>query len=151
MEPQIPTRPLSPTATESRLQALFDEEVVKQNDRLDDLARQLITLELAIPGVYAAALKLVAGRAASIGAPWPVIAAFTLWFIALGGTLAALFPLRRRVDPNLIRRRDSVWEEEPLAIEEFYQRSASRKRGWLLFSTLSFMLGVLAAGFAVLA
>lgn len=148
MEP-IATLPLAEAKSEERLLALFDEEIVKQNDRLDELARRLITLELAIPGIYAAALKLAEGGDTALGTPWLLIAAFILWFIALGGALTALFPVDWEVNPNIIRRRDSTFNKPPYAIEEFYRRSASRKWGWNLFSALLFMLGVLTAGFTI--
>ena len=55
----ISTRPL--TDNESFLRQKFVETITAQSDLMDKLAERLLTLELAIPGVYATGLKLVGG------------------------------------------------------------------------------------------
>jgi hypothetical protein len=55
----------------------FVKDVAEQATRLDDLAKQLITLEIAIPGLYAAALKLVSGDQATLAQPLLLLFALT--------------------------------------------------------------------------
>ena len=55
----LPTRPVS--GSETLLRNKFAESIVGQSELMDKLAQQLITLELAIPGIYVAVLKLTAG------------------------------------------------------------------------------------------
>lgn len=75
----IPTHPPSPFDTE--LQQQFAAEIVKPSERLDDLAKQLIILELGLPGVYATALQ-------AIGNTWDrwLGATLSCWFLALAIT-----------------------------------------------------------------
>jgi hypothetical protein len=63
-ETALPTRP--PSKSESLLREKFAESVAGQSDLMDQLARQLITLELAIPGLYATVLKLTQGDKATV-------------------------------------------------------------------------------------
>lgn len=60
----IPTRP--PSRRDELIQERYIEEFARQSEHMDALARQLITLELAIPGLYATLLKLVAGGKATV-------------------------------------------------------------------------------------
>ena len=59
---------------------------------MDKLAQQLITLELAIPGIYATAVKLTAGADATVTVDTGVIGAFLCWFAALLLALVSLIP-----------------------------------------------------------
>jgi hypothetical protein len=49
------------SAVDESLLDSFAKDVAAQATRFDELAKQLISLELAIPGVYAAILKLLSG------------------------------------------------------------------------------------------
>ena len=60
----LPSRPV--TSSETVLRDKFAESIVGQSELMDRLAQQLITLELAIPGLYATALKLLSGDAATV-------------------------------------------------------------------------------------
>lgn len=51
-------KPLSQPGDRALLDAYY-QEPVKQAERFADLAKELLKLELAIPGVYAAALRVV--------------------------------------------------------------------------------------------
>ncbi len=53
------TRPLNDN--EKLLREKFHESIVAQSDLMDKLSERLLTLELAIPGLYATALKLISG------------------------------------------------------------------------------------------
>ena len=63
---QNPIRTAPPSQQDHLLRDKLIEDIAGQSTRMDDLARQLITLELAIPGVFATALKLVAGDRGTI-------------------------------------------------------------------------------------
>jgi len=119
------------------LRESFAKDIVDQAARLDDLAKQLITLEIAVPGAYAAILKLASGEAATLSNPWLSVAAFIAWFAALGLTLLALIPLRRQVDP------DSLTD-----IQNYFTDSAARKLRCVIPASVLTLLGI---GLAVLA
>jgi hypothetical protein len=65
-ETPIPTVPLS--RQDQLLRDKLIEDIAGQSARMDELARQLIALELAVPGLYATVLKLVAGDKATVPA-----------------------------------------------------------------------------------
>ena len=123
--------------------AAFQEEIVKQSDRLDDVAKEMLKLELAIPGLYAVALTLLAGKDAVISAGW-LIAVFICWLLAAGLTFMALFPRRYEVLEDTPRR------EEPrkvtgkaLTIQEFYSESTKHKHSLLTGAAAFFFLGTI--------
>jgi len=144
----LPTKPPSPQ--DSLLRNKLSEDIAGQAQRMDALAQQLITIELAIPGLYATALKLVRGDAATLTDPASLYIAFGLWFLALLLTLAALFPRRYRIDQTLLRRDRPAEPGEALSIEEYFSRSAGDKRWLLVAACLSFFAGLSAAAFGIL-
>lgn len=132
------------TSGENALLEEFRKEIVKQNDRLDDLAKELFKVELAISGVYVTVLKLLPVGTAPSG--WKVWVTFIVWFIALIFTWVALFPKQYRVMEDVLDRSDSqVSDKGEMTIKEFYTESANWKRGWLRLATLFFFLGVFSA------
>lgn len=62
----------------------FAKDVAAQATRMDDLAKQLITLNLAIPGLYASVLKLVSGDAAQMTDTTSLTITFAAWLLSLG-------------------------------------------------------------------
>jgi hypothetical protein len=138
-------KPVSP-AEQALLDAYY-QEPVKQADRFVDLARELLKLELAIPGIYAAALRLVS-REQSANPNW-VFIAFSLWLIALVLTLCALFPRRYQVLEQAIRHVRPDHGKGPLSIKEYFQKSARVKRLLLLWAVPLFFCGIIAAVLAV--
>jgi hypothetical protein len=144
----LPSKPPSPQ--DSLLRNKLSEDIAGQAQRMDSLAQQLITIELAIPGLYATALKLVRGDAATLTGQGSLYLAFGLWFLALLLTLAALFPRRYRIDQTLLRRDRPARPGEALSIEEYFSRSASDKRWLLVAASLSFFTGLSAAAFGIL-
>ncbi len=115
----------------------FARDVAAQANRLDDLARQLITLTIAIPGLYAALLKLASGDKATLDNPLLLLSAFTAWLLALGLSLASLLPQRFDIDP------DSLSE-----IQRYFSDSARHKLTLLGFACFSSLFGI---GLAILA
>lgn len=131
----IPTHSPSPFDTE--LQQQFAAEIVKQSERLDDLAKQLIILELGLPGVYVTALQAIGHIT------WDrwLGATLSCWFLALAITLWSLFPKNYRVQRHVVRRAPGSDPTDGISIEEFYQYSARDKRRLLALASLSFFLG----------
>lgn len=141
----LPGQPPQP-ADETLVKA-YREAIVKQADRYDDLAKELFKLELAIPGIYAAALKLVTNQPPTVPL---VAAAFGFWLLALVATLRALFPRRHPVLDNAVQHARRIEPGGPLSIKEFFQQSARNKRRLLLWSIPLFFAGIVAAAAAML-
>lgn len=112
----------------------FAEDVAAQAARLDDLAKQLIPLCIAVPGIYAAVLKLVVGDQAVVPRTDLTLLAFLAWLLALGLSIAALLPERQAVDP------DSLTE-----IRNYFSESAGRKYLILCFACLCSFSGIVLA------
>lgn len=136
----IPTIPLS--RQDELLRDRLIEDVAAQSTRMDELARQLITLELAVPGLYATALRLVAGEKATVAAGPGLYAALACWGIALVLALASLLPRRYTVDPNRLVGDDRAG---PLSIMGYFDLSARFKRWLLIPSSALFYVGICAA------
>ena len=135
-EIEVKTAPLS--TIDKKLEEKLAEEIVNQSSLMDDIGKQLITLELAIPGIYATALKLTTQDAtASYGGIF-LFLTFLLWFIALMFTFFAIFPAEYRVDT---KRLDSI--------EDFFSKSARYKRKKLMISAFIFFAGVITSIFTI--
>ena len=143
----IPTRP--PSGTEKLLKEKFAESIASQCEHMDKLGRQLITLELAIPGLYATVLKLTSGSKATLSTSPGLYIAFACWFIALLFTLISLIPRRWRVNRNIMKQDPSI-ETQELGIEDFFHKTAQYKRRLLVTASLLFFVGVYSAAFTVL-
>jgi hypothetical protein len=115
---------------------------------MDKLSGQLLTLELAIPGAYAAILKLVGGTNATLQLNIAFYFAFGAWFAALALTLIALIPKKWTVDPSILKQ-DPGKFSEGLGIEDFFERSANYKRRLVIASSVLFFIGVFFAGFTI--
>jgi hypothetical protein len=95
------------------------------------LAKQLITLELGIPGLYAAVLKLVSGDSAKLNHSTPIVFAFVCWLFAIGFTFASLLPQKYKV--NI----DSLSD-----IQHYFSQSAQRKLYLLIPASLLSFSGI---------
>lgn len=138
----IPTRP--PNKGEELLREKFAESIAGQSELMNKLARQLITVELAIPGLYATVLKLAQGEDATLPQNnWLYVTA-VLWFAALLLTLISLIPRSWQVDPSILKE-DPAGDGQALGLEEFFGRSARYKRRLLIPACLLFWLGILTA------
>jgi DNA-binding ferritin-like protein len=76
----------------------FYESLTAQSDLMDKLAERLLTLEPAIPGLYATVLKLVSGEKATAILNAAFYVTFACWLAALIVTLVALTPKKWVVD-----------------------------------------------------
>ena len=128
-----------PDKVDETLLECFAKDIAGQAARLDDLAKQLITLGIAIPGIYAAVLKLVSGDKATMDMPGLLLLAFLCWLIALGLSLASLLPVRYEVD------RDSLTE-----IRDYFTSSARRKLVLLSIACFSSFLGICIAVLSII-
>jgi hypothetical protein len=98
----------------------FAKDIAAQATHMDDLAKQLITLNLAIPGLYASILKLVNGDDAVLNNPWLLFITFGAWLLALGLAFVSLFPERYDIESDNLTQ-----------IQHYFYRSARRKF-WLV-------------------
>lgn len=143
----IPIRPL--TDNEKLLREKFYESITAQSDLMDKLSGHMLTLELAIPSLYAAVLKLVYGEDATSTLSLAFFITFGCWLLALALTLAALTPRKWRVNPSILRQDPARIKIDGLGIEDFFERSAQYKRGLLIASSILFFVGVFSAAFTM--
>ncbi len=143
----IPTRP--PSSSEELFKEKFAESIAGQSELMDKLGQQLITLELAIPGLYATALKLMSGDKAILSNNPSLYITFACWFFALLCTLISLIPRKWKINRNIMKQDPSA-ETEELGIEDFFHKTAQYKRRLLIASVILFFIGVCSAVFTVL-
>lgn len=134
----------APTRGEEILAERFFERLADQSKQMDELARQMITVELAVPGLYASILALLRGQDATLPAGWPLVVTFACWLAALALSFLALFPRHYDVDPTILQG-DPENAPGVMGLEAFYTRSAAYKRGLLLAAALLFWLGIIVA------
>ncbi len=155
MKPTLQTQ--APTSTDKLLREKFDEEIPQQSERMEELAKLLVTIELALPAIYTTALKLSYGRAAvtaqtttAFTPSCALYAAFFLWFIALACSLTALFPRQYRVDRDIVRHAEEPSPNKALSIEAYFRQSARYKWRWVLVSCVSCFVGTISAVASIL-
>jgi cytochrome c biogenesis factor len=126
----------------------FYESLAAQSDLMDKVSAQLLTLELAIPGLYAAVLKLVSGDKATVALSPFFYLTFACWLLVLALTLVAIIPKKWKVNPELLRQTPQKMAAE-LGIEDFFEKSAERKRGLIIASSLLFFAGIVSAAYTI--
>lgn len=132
-----------PDAADRVLAERFFEGLADQGKQMDELARQMIAVELAVPGLYASILALLRGQDATLPDGRLVVLTFGCWLAALALSFAALFPRRYRVDPTLVRGAPA--DAGALSLEAFFDRSAAWKRRLLAIAAAVFWAGIAAA------
>jgi len=146
-------QPLSPTD-----QALLDayyQEPIRAAERFDELAKNLLSIELAVPGIYAAGLQVLLDDRDGLSILLIVFMtlAFGLWLAALILTVCALFPRPYKVLDGALRYTDPNTDPNQRSgastISEFFEKSARFKRRLLLCSIFLFFAGTVAAVVAV--
>jgi len=142
----LPTRP--PNPGEKVLRDKFYESVAAQDELMGKVLGQLLTLELAIPGLYATALKLVRGGDATLQLTSAFYLTYGCWLLALGLTLYALIPKNWKVDPTILIQ-DPKNYAEGLGIEDFFRKTAEHKRNYLIASSIFFFIGIFFAGYTI--
>ena len=116
------------------------EETVKQVDRLNDLAKELFKLQLAIPGLFLAALRISEPGFSQMHTNLLILATI-LWLIGLGVNLQALFPRNYRVSEG--------FSDKDLNPRTFYQKAADFKYVRLLAGLILFIAGTLSAAVSI--
>ena len=143
-ETPIPLRPVN--AAEKLLRDKFYESVVAQSDLMDKLGGRLLTLQLAVPGLYATVLKLVSGDKATVQVNNAFYLTFGFWLLALGLTLTSLAPRNWKVDTTVLKQ-DPAKFSDGLGIEDFFRRAAQYKRRLLIVSSVLFFAGIFCAAY----
>lgn len=144
------TEPLPPQPTEVEAIPLskFDEilldnfakDVTAQATRMEDLAKQLIALNIAIPGLYATVLKFVHGEKAIMTNHRWLIMTLIAWLLSLGLAFVGLFPVRYKAAA------DSLGD-----LQRYFYHSARRKFWWVAMAGLCSFLGMGLAIYSLLA
>ena len=142
----LTTRP--PDTYEEKIKEKYAESFANQSDLMDKLAQQLLTLELAIPGLYATVLKLIRVDKATVPVNNMLYVIFALWIVALGLTLMVLMPRGWKVDPAIMEQ-DPESTTGELGIKDFFAKSARYKRNLLIVATILFFLGIAIAALTV--
>ena len=138
-----------PSKSDEELERGFVTAIIDQPKLLDELAKQLVTLGLAIPGLYATVLKFVGGDDAVAKSAGLIIGAFVFWFIALVLSLFSLRPRKWKVDRSKLRSNKPAAPGQPLSIEEFFKATATYKRRLLVAATLFCFTGICLAGLTI--
>ena len=142
----IPTAPVSDHV--KLLREKFYESIAAQSDLVDKMSERLLTLELAIPGLYAAVLKRVSGEKATVRINPAVYVTFACLLAALVLTLIALTPKKWVVDPTVLKQ-DPDKFSEGLGIEDFFEQSAVYKRRLMIASSVLFFVGIFSAAYTI--
>jgi len=140
------TAPLSPGS--ELLKEKFYESIAAQSEQMDKLGQQLVSLELAIPGLYATVLKLIYGDKALLPNNGMLWFAFGCWFVALVLTLISLISHKWRVDLDVMRQ-DPRATHTDLGIEDYFYQTARYKRRLLIPSSVLLFAGVVGAIFII--
>ena len=130
------SKPLTPI--EQKLQEKFAEEVANQAGLMDSMGKQLLSLELAMVGIYATVLKLISGESATLESGWSVGITFLFWFMSVVLTVLAIFPQEYKVD-------SSKMDE----IKAYFHQSARHKAKMLIGSIALFFTGISIAVFTL--
>ena len=142
----ISTRPLS--EQESTLRKKFFDSLAAQSDLMDKIGEHLITVELAIPGIYATILKLLNGDEAVVVRNIWFYLTFVFWALALLSTFIAIVPRRYRVDTNLLHQ-DSKSNSKIIGVEDFFTKTANFKQFFIIVSSLFFFAGTFCIIFTI--
>lgn len=142
----IPTRPVS--ENENLLREKFYESIAEQSILMDKLCERLLTLELAIPGLFATVLKLTRGDKATLTINAALNLAFACWLLALILTLIGLTPKKWIVDVSILKQ-DPEKLSEGLGIEDYFEQSALYKRRLVVASSILFFIGIFSAMFTL--
>lgn len=137
-----------PDENDNLLREKFYEDIAAQSERVDNLSAHLLSIELAIPGLYAGILKLISGDKAVLGNTAVVQITFLLWGLAVAATLVSLTPRKWNVDTDILIQ-DPKRMDEGLGIEDYFNKSARWKLLWAILSSALFFAGVCTAVFTI--
>ena len=140
-KPPIVGRP--PNPAEKKMYEAYVEDITKQGERMDETLREILKLELAIPGLYMAALRLVAGDIHVLSTSL----AFGFWALALVFTLAGIYPRKWKVMDGVVK---SHGESEELTIPDYFNTVSRQKHQFLTAATAIFFVGMACAVWSIL-
>ena len=135
MDERTEVRGRPPNDEEKFIREKHLESISRQPILMEEVAKQLLTLELAIPGIYATVLKLTSGDKGKLTLTSDLYFVFAFWLVSLICIIIALIPRAYKIDQNDISaQRDSFF------------KAAFSKYIWILASVITFVLGL---GFAL--
>ena len=126
----------------------YQQEIIKQSERFEAIAKDLLQLELAIPGLYVAALQFI--KTPQSLSSTLIVMTFVFWLLALAFTLRALLPKPWSVLDHVVRRTHKLSQTDDLTIEEYFQKSTIFKRKYVIASILAFFTGTIIAALSVI-
>ncbi len=117
----------------------FAHDMTAQTKRFDNLAKMLLGLNIAIPGLYAAVLRLTLNPHVALLQSPLLWVAFVAWLLSLGFALVSLLPNQHTIDPDNMT-----------AIEHYYRDQAQRKWRLMTAATFSSFFGICFAVFSLI-
>ena len=124
---------------DEKMQELFAQSIAEQPVLIENLAKLLVSLELAIVGIYSTVLKLIYGDSAVVTNIIGLFSTFTLWFLALLFAILTLVPQKYSVDVDNLE-----------SIKEFFSKSAKRKLILVSISIAFFFGGIVVSIFSII-
>lgn len=145
-------QPLEPPIIESigesdamdiKLQEAFVDDAIKQVDRLDDLAKELLKIQLALPTIFLLAFRLIHHDQA-LEVNVFLLIAIALWIMALFLNLHIITPKAYTIKQSISRaENDPNCRLEPFEnIESYFYCVAQRKYKKIAQVIRIFLLGV---------
>ena len=99
---------------------------------MDDIAKQLFTLELAVPRFYASILKLTSEKIAPLSFTLDIYLVFGCWLVSLIFIIVALLPKNYKVNIN-----------DHTDIRDSFYTIAKYKFNWIIISIAAFSAGLI--------
>lgn len=113
------------------------ESISRQPILMEDLAKQLLTLELAIPGIYISVIKLISGDNSGDKSKFILSSelyyVFSFWLVSVICIIIALLPR-----PYKIKNSNDLTE-----IRQSFYQAARYKYLWILASLATFIIGLI--------
>ena len=106
------------------------KEPVEAIERIEDVAKALVTATAGVAGLFLSAMKLSLGDAPAEGLLW--LAPFGCWALGMIALVLVLLP-----------RKYPVGEYEPAAWQRVFLEARNRKFRWLVSGALLFVAGIL--------
>lgn len=120
-----------PNKEEEFIKEKYLEGISKQPELMDSIAKQMLTLELAIPGLYVSALKLSNSKLGAASLSYDIYFAFAFWLLSLVCVVGALIPRKYKVN-----------YDDHTAIRDSFFQTARYKLQWIIASISTFAAGL---------
>jgi hypothetical protein len=147
------TQPVTPEMAEfdHLYRQAFAQEPIKQSERFDELAKVLLTIELAALAAYFTLLPFLLEKQQN-NLNWQVMIIMAVcWFFAFITTWIVFLPRKYPVLENIVRRKtDSPPDRNRLTIMEFYEVSTQHKKKYLFAAIMLFLVALIAMPFSFL-